>query len=97
MSLSELNWSEWFEFNQENINKVPSLGGVFRMHQNMKMMYIGNSDNIQKRLSQLLIESCIADSKRFCFIESPNHEQIKEQVLNDYKNRHEGKMPKCMQ
>ncbi len=97
MSSSELNWSEWFEFNQENINKSPSRGGVFRMHQNMKMMYIGNSDNIQKRLSQLLKEACIADSKRFCFIESPNHEQIKEQVLNDYKNRHEGKLPKCMQ
>jgi len=97
MSSSELNWSEWFEFNQENISKVPSLGGVFRMHQNMKMMYIGNSDNIQKRLSQLLVEVCICDSKRFCFIESSNHEQIKEQVLNDYKNRHEGKLPKCMQ
>jgi len=96
MSSSELNWSEWFEFNQKNISNVPSVGGVFRMHQNMKMMYIGNSDNMQERLSQLLIESCISDSKRFCFIESPNHAQIKDEVLNDYKNRHDGKLPKCM-
>lgn len=66
------------------------------MHASMKMMYMGNSENMQKRLKELLISPCTQDAKRFCFMETPSHEKIKDEILNDYKERHDGKLPKCM-
>ncbi|MGQ0377284.1 MAG: hypothetical protein ACT4OW_07280 [Nitrososphaerota archaeon] len=92
-----MSWSEWLEFNKENISKVPQTSGVFRMHTAMKMMYIGNAKNLQKRLDEALITPCTSDAKRFCYMETRDHEKIKDDLLNDYKQRHDGKLPKCME
>jgi hypothetical protein len=92
-----MSWSEWLEFNKENVSKVPQTSGVFRMHTAMKMMYIGNAQNLQKRLDEALSAPCTSDAKRFCFMETSEHEKIKDDLLDDYKQRHEGKLPKCME
>ncbi|MBM3895490.1 MAG: hypothetical protein FJ359_03545 [Thaumarchaeota archaeon] len=92
-----MSWSEWLEFNKENIAKVPQTSGVFRMHTAMKMMYIGNAQNLQKRLDETLAAPCTSDAKRFCYMETNEHEKIKNELLNDYRQKHDGKLPKCME
>ena len=92
-----MSWSEWLEFNKENVSKVPQTSGVFRMHTAMKMMYIGNSENLQKRLDEALVAPCTYDAKRFCYMETNEHEKIRDDLLDDYKQRHDGKLPKCME
>ena len=92
-----MSWSEWLEFNKENVSKVPQSPGVFRMHTEMKMMYIGNAENLQKRLDEALVAPCTSDTKRFCYMENSEHEKIKDGLLKDYRERHEGKLPKCME
>ena len=93
----ELHWSEWLEFNNENVSKVPQTPGVFRMHAAMKMMYIGNAENLQKRLGEALVAPCTSEAKRFCYIETVQHEKIKDYILLDYRQRHDGKLPRCME
>jgi len=93
----ELFWSEWLEFNKENVAKVPQIPGVFRMHTAMKMMYIGDAENLQKRLDEALVVPCTSDAKRFCYIETGEHEKIKDELLKEYRERHDGKLPKCME
>ena len=66
------------------------------MHVDMKILYIGNDEDMQNKLNSLLTESCTCDAKRFCYFETLMHEQIKQDVLNDYKKRHDMKLPKCM-
>jgi len=97
LTSSELSWSEWLEFNKENISKLPQSSGVFRMHTNMKMMYIGDAENLQKRLEKILQEPCTCDAKRFCYVETPDFAKIKEELINAYKEKHDGKLPKCME
>ncbi len=46
--MSENEWSEWFDFNQELISKIPQIPGVYMMHKNMKILFIGGSENIKK-------------------------------------------------
>jgi len=93
----ELSWSEWLEFNKENVTKVSQTAGVFRMHTAMKIMYIGNTENLQKRLDEMLVAPCTSEAKRFCYIETGEHEKIKDELLKDYRQRHDGKLPKCME
>lgn len=93
----ELSWSEWLEFNKENVSKVPQTSGVFRMHTAMKMMYIGDAENLQKRLGETLVAPCTSEAKRFCYIETTQHEKIRDEILRDYRERHDGKFPRCME
>lgn len=93
----ELFWSEWLEFNKENVAKMPQNPGVFRMHAAMKIMYIGNAKNLQKRLDEVLVAPCTSDAKRFCYMETGEHEKIKGELLKEYRKSHDGKLPKCME
>lgn len=93
----ELFWSEWLEFNKENVAKIPQNPGVFRMHTAMKMMFIGNTENLQKRLDEALVAPCTSDAKRFCYMATAEHKRIKDELLKEYRERHDGKLPKCME
>lgn len=92
-----MSWSEWLEFNKENVSKAPQNPGVFRMHAAMKIVYIGNAENLQKRLDEALVAPCTSDAKRFCYMETREHEKIKDELLKEYRERHDGKLPKCME
>lgn len=96
MVTKELNWSDWLDFDEKQISRVPQKPGVFRMHASMKILYIGNAENIQESLRKLLKNPCTGDASRFCYVETTDHKNLKENVLKEHQEKHEGKLPKCM-
>lgn len=94
--MSSYTWSDWLDFNKEIIQKIPKSPGVFMTHQAMKILFIGNSENLQNSLLERLESQCVCNSSRFRYAETNKQDLIKEELITDYKNRHEGKLPKCM-
>ncbi|MBM2852405.1 MAG: hypothetical protein HW420_952 [Candidatus Nitrosotenuis sp.] len=92
----EIKWSDWLDFNQEHTEKVPVSPGVYMMHAAMKILYIGNTDNLKKSITESLSANCICDAKRFRYFSTISHNEIKEKILDEYRKKHDGKMPKCM-
>ena len=95
--MTEYDWSDWLDFQKEVIASVPETPGVFMMHASMKILFISSSDNIKSELLSSIGTPCIIDVTRFRYMKTKFHNQIKEELINDYKNRHEGKLPKCME
>jgi hypothetical protein len=93
---SQYSWSDWLDFSQDGISGAPEKPGVFMMHAAMKVLFINNSTNLKKSLQDSLSVPCISEAKRFRFMISDDHEKIKKELIEDYKNRHDGKMPSCM-
>ncbi len=93
----DVSWSEWIDFDEEHIANVPSSPGVFRMHAAMKILYIGNAENLRQRLVEMTESSCTKDASRFCYMETTSHEQLKEELLKEYVEKHDGALPKCME
>jgi len=95
--LTEYDWSDWLDFKKETISSIPETPGVFMMHASMKVLFISSSDNIKNELMSSIGTLCIADATRFRYMKTNTHSQIKDELINDYKSRHEGKLPKCME
>ena len=93
---SQYSWSDWLDFSQNGVLSVPEKPGVFMMHAAMKVLFIDNSTNLKKSLQESLTMPCVSEAKRFRFMVSDEHEKIKQDLIEDYKNRHDGKMPSCM-
>src|SRR5215212_10476387 len=98
-NIENLNWSSWYDFNKDLIiSNVPESEGVYKMHASMKILYIGNSDNIRQTLLDSLADSCVKkDTTRFSYAIAESSNKIKEILLDDYRNKHNGKMPLCME
>jgi hypothetical protein len=63
----------------------------------MKILYIGNStQNIKKSLIDCLSDPCISKAKRFSYAQTESSDKVKEQLLNEYRSKHNGKLPECM-
>ena len=92
----EIKWSDWLDFNQEHAKKIPESPGVYMMHAAMKILYIGNTDNLKKSIIESLSANCVCDAKRFRYFSTTSHNEIKEKILDEYRKKHDGKMPKCM-
>jgi excinuclease UvrABC nuclease subunit len=92
----EIAWSEWLDFNSEQISKIPTTSGVYMMHAAMKILYIGGSTNLRQTILESLNDSCIKDTKRFKYSNLDNHEEIKMQLIKEYQEKHNGELPKCM-
>jgi excinuclease UvrABC nuclease subunit len=95
--MTEIAWSEWLDYNLEQISKIPEEGGVYMMHAAMKILYIGNTANLRQSISESLNNSCTKEAKRFKYSIASNHEQIGSQLLKEYQEKHDGKLPKCME
>ncbi|MFB5600269.1 MAG: hypothetical protein ACE5SW_08600 [Nitrososphaeraceae archaeon] len=96
-NIEDLDWSSWLDFNEDSITNVPESEGVYKMHASMKILYIGNSDNIRKSLLESLADSCInKTTTRFSYAITKSSDKIKEFLLNEYRNKHDGKLPLCM-
>lgn len=93
---AELSWSEWIDFDRTNIEAVPELPGVYAMHAAMKILYIGSSTNLRQSLLESLFHPCISKAKRFHYMTTENHHEMKEKLLNEYRQKH-GKLPECME
>jgi hypothetical protein len=63
----------------------------------MKILYIGSSStNLRQSLLESLSDPCIAKARRFSYLVTENAEQVKDQLLNQYRESHGGKLPAYM-
>ena len=91
-----LTWSEWLDFDKTTIETVPESPGLYKIHVNMKILYIGSStQNIKESLIECLSDTCISKAKRFSYALTASSDKVKEQLLNEYRTRH-NKLPECM-
>lgn len=90
-------WSEWLDFNQDVVKSVPEASGVFVMHTAMKILFIGNAQNLRVSLLESLTTQCLEKAKRFRYMVTDSQEKIKEQLVQDYTKKHNGKLPECME
>jgi excinuclease UvrABC nuclease subunit len=96
--LEPLDWSQWLDFDKRNIIAVPELPGVYKMHESMKILYIGSSQNLREALLDCLSDPCISKSKRFNYaITQLEVGKLKEQLINNYRSKHNDKLPTCME
>jgi excinuclease UvrABC nuclease subunit len=93
----EISWSDWLDFSAGQIANVPESPGVFMMHAAMKILYIGGSDNLRASIDKSLTSPCVSESKRFRYSVVAEYDEIKERLLAEYKEKHDGKMPRCME
>ena len=95
--VDNITWSDWLDFNEEQISKIPVEAGVYMMHAAMKILYIGNTLNLRQTVLESLNDTCTKDAKRFRYSVLDDHEEIKNQLLKEYQDKHDGKSPKCME
>jgi len=93
--MQQIEWSDWLDFNQDMISKTPETSGVFMMHAAMRILCIGGSENMRKTIEDIS-EKCVLDATRFRYGQEKDFEKIKNKLIADYKKRHEGKSPECM-
>lgn len=94
--MSKEEWSDGLDCNQEMVSKTPEMSGVYMMHENMKISFIGGSKNIKKSIEETTLEKCISRDSRFRYKEEEYFEKITKGLISDFKKRHEGKYPKHM-
>ena len=92
----DIKWSDWLDFSQEQIANAPESPGVYMMHAAMKILYIGGTDNLRKSITESQSAVCTCDAKRFRYFATQSHGQVRERILDEYKKKHDGKMPLCM-
>ena len=96
-NIETLNWSSWLDFDKDSINNIPESEGVYKMHASMKILYIGSSHNLRQSLLESLSNSCLKKATRFSYALTESSNKIKEFLLDEYRNKHNGKLPLCMQ
>ena len=91
-------WSGWLDFNQSNITTadISDKSGVFKVHASMKILYITSSINLRKSLLELISDPCVSKARRFSYLVTDKAEQVKDQLLKEYLESHDGRMPECM-
>jgi hypothetical protein len=68
------------------------------MHATMKILFIGSSaQNIRQSLLDCLSDLCISKITRFAYALTGSADKVKEQLLNEYRSKHNGKLPVCME
>jgi hypothetical protein len=92
-----LEWSSWIDFSRTNIDEVPKSGGVYKLHANMKILFIGGTKNLRQSLIRDLTDPCINKSARFSYAITETADKIVESLLDEYRNKHDGKLPLCME
>lgn len=97
MQNNENVWSEWLDFNGNTISKIPQSAGVYMMHASMKILFIGGAENIKISIQDKEEEQCISKATRVRYMQTSSYEKVAEDLIKDYQDRHEGKLPQCMQ
>ena len=91
-----LEWSSWLDFNRTTIDNVPESEGVYKLHSSMKILFIGSSKNLRQSLTEDLTNPCKNNNSRFSYAIVETADRIREDLLNEYQNKHDGKLPLCM-
>ena len=95
--IEAVDWSPWLDFDIDNISIIAESEGVYKMHAGMKILFIGSSQNLKKSLLECLSDPCISKAKRFSYAITQSSDKINEQLLNEYRNKHNGTLPTCME
>ena len=94
--MSDNHWSEWLDFSPETVSKIPELPGVFMMHTAMKILFIGSSENMKKSVEDRSSDKCVSKSTRFRYRKEDNFKNFENVLIKEFKKRHEGQLPACM-
>lgn len=97
MQYKENSWSDWTDFNEDNISEIPQKAGVFMMHSAMQILCIEGTKNIKNTITGKFLQRYTSDNTRLRYMITEDFERISENMIRDYKNRHEGNLPLCMQ
>lgn len=96
-SINKLEWSPWLDFDRQNIANVAESEGVYKIHAGMKILFIGGAPNLKESILGCLSDPCIGSAKRFSYAMTESSDKVKEQLLEEYRNKHNGKLPVCME
>ena len=96
-TLETLQWSSWLNFDKATITEIPESEGIYKMHASMKILFIGNSHNLRKSLLESLSDSCLNKATRFSYTITQSSDKIQELLLNEYRMKHNGQLPLCME
>jgi excinuclease UvrABC nuclease subunit len=96
-TLETLQWSSWLNFDKATITEIPESEGIYKMHASMKILFIGNSHNLRKSLLESLSDSCLNKATRFSYTVTQTSDKIQELLLNEYRMKHSGQLPLCME
>ncbi len=94
---ASLDWSPWLDFDRDNIASIAESEGVYKIHAGMKILFIGSSQNLRESMLGCLSDPCISKAKRFSYALIGSADRVKEQLLDEYRNKHKGKLPTCME
>ncbi len=96
-AIEALDWSPWIDFDRENIANLVESEGVYKMHASMKILFIGGTSNLRESILGCLSDPCISKAKRFSYAITKSADKAKEELLNEYRNKHNGRLPSCME
>ena len=95
--IEALDWSEWLDVDRNNIANIAEAEGVYKIHAGMKILFIGAGQNLRESMLGCLSDPCLTKAKRFSYAIIESADKVKEQLLNEYRNNHNGKLPACME
>jgi hypothetical protein len=95
--INKLEWSPWLDFDRQNIENIAESEGVYKIHAGMKILFIGGAPNLKESILGCLSDPCIGSAKRFSYAMTESSDKVKEQLLDEYRNKHNGKLPICME
>jgi len=96
-TVNSLEWSPWLDFNSDNINGLVESEGVYKIHAGMKILFIGSGQNLRESLVGCLSDLCINKAKRFSYAVIAPSDKVKEQLLIEYRRKHNDRLPSCME
>ena len=96
-AVNELNWSPWLDFNSENIRNVIESEGVYKIHAGMKILFIGSGQNLRESILICLSDPCRNKAKRFSYAITAASDKVQEQLVIEYRKKHNDKLPECME
>jgi hypothetical protein len=77
-----LDWSPWLDFDRDSIANIIESEGVYKIHADMKILFIGSGQNLRESLLGYLSDPCISKAKRFSYAIIESADEVKEQLLN---------------
>jgi len=90
------SWSEWFDFKRSILSDMPQTEGVFMMHSAMKILFIEGTTNLKKSIEEKFNHPEITENTRLRFMMTQTYKKTAEELIKNYRVRHDGKNPLYM-
>jgi hypothetical protein len=66
------------------------------MHAAMEILFIGGSENMKESITESSLKKGISKATRVRYRKEKLFENVKHELILDFKKRHEGHLPSCM-